>query len=209
MNPHLRRHARNNRRVMRNLVKVLSSRLVHQGNLVRLREDRVVLPHGTEAVYEFVVIKHGSSVVAMGENGDVWLVREWKYAIDRPSLEVVGIEPDETPVEAAHRELREELGKTACELIPLGHVDPFTTMLRCPNHLFLARGLSEAKRAPEEAESNMELHRMPFQQAYDLALNGEITHGSSCVAIFRAAEWLRRADEATQPLFRSSPPTPR
>ena len=178
---------------MRNPVRLVSSRNVHQGSLVRLREDRVVLPHGTEATYEFVEIKHGSSVLAMEENGDVWLVLEWKYAIDRPSLEVVsgGIEPNETPIEAAHRELREELGKAAREVIPLGHVDPFTTMLRCPNYLFLARGLSGTERAPEEAESNMELRRMPFQRACELALSGEITHGSSCVAIFRVAEWLR------------------
>ena len=82
--------------------------------------------------------------------------------------------------------------EAARELIALGHVDPFTTMLRCPNYLFLARGLGEAEREPEEAEANMELIRVPFRQAYDFALRGEITHGSSCVAIFRAADWLRK-----------------
>jgi 8-oxo-dGTP pyrophosphatase MutT (NUDIX family) len=102
-----------------------------------------------------------------------------------------GIEPGEDPLQAAHRELREELGKAARELIPLGYVDPFTTMLRCPNYLFLARGLSDTDRDPDEAEANMEMRRVPFQEAFDLALAGEITHGSSCVAIFRAAEWLR------------------
>jgi ADP-ribose pyrophosphatase len=179
---------------MLNPIRVVSSRMVHEGNLVRLREDRVVLPRGSEAVYEYVEIKHGSSVLAMEEDGDVWLVREWKYAIGRPSLEVVsgGIEPGETPEDAAHRELREELGKTAAELVPLGHADPFTTMLRCPNYLFLARGLGEAERMPEEAEAGMELRRVPLGEAYELAASGEITHGSSCVAIFRAAEWVRR-----------------
>ena len=149
---------------MRNPIRRVSSRNVHQGNLVHVREDRVVLPQGTEAVYEFVEIKHGSSVLAMEDNGDVWLVREWKYAADRPSLEVVsgGIEPDETPEDAAHRELREEIGKTASELIPLSFVDPFTTMLRCPNYLFLARGLRDSVREPEEAELHMELQRVPF-----------------------------------------------
>jgi ADP-ribose pyrophosphatase len=176
---------------MRNLVQRVASHWVHQGNLVRLRLDTVILPKGSEATYEYVEIKPGSTVVAMEENGDVWLVREWKYAVDRPSLEAVsgGIEPGEEPLETAHREVREELGLTAREMIPLGHADPFTTMLRCPNYLFLARGLSPVEREPEEAEIAMEVKRMPFTEAYELALNGGITHGSSCVAIFR---WLRK-----------------
>jgi ADP-ribose pyrophosphatase len=172
---------------MENPIRRVSSREIHRGNLVRLREDMVLLPRGTEAIYEYVEIKNGSSTLAMEENGDVWLVREWKYAVNRPSLEVVsgGIEPGETPEEAARRELREELGLEARELIPMGHVDPFTTMLSCPNYLFIARGLTAVERNPEEAEV-MEIARVPLEEAVRMVIEGEITHGSSCVVILKA-----------------------
>lgn len=178
---------------MTNPIRRTASRQIYEGNLVRLREDSVVLPRGTEAIYEYVEIKHGSSTLAMEDNGDVWLVREWKYAINRPSLEVVsgGIEPGEEAIDAARRELREEAGLTAREWIAMGHVDPFTTMLRCPNYLFLARGLTPVNRDPEEAEV-MEVVRLPLQTAVELVVSGDITHGSSCVAIMKAAEWMRR-----------------
>jgi len=177
---------------MKDPIRRISSRQVHEGRLVRLREDTVVLPKGTQAVYEYVEIKHGSSTVALEDNGDVWLVREWKYALGRPTLEVVsgGIEPGESPEDAARRELREEAGLLADELIPMGHVDPFTTMLRCPNYLFLARGLTHVPHDHEEGEI-MEALRMPLAEAVDLVMSGEITHGSSCVAILKAAAWMK------------------
>src|ERR1017187_9948609 len=151
---------------MINPIRRTASREIYRGRLVRLREDSVVLPRGTETTYEYVEIKNGASTVAIEGNGDVWLVREWKYAIDRPSVEVVsgGIEPGEEPIEAARRELREEAGLTAREWIAMGFVDPFTTMLACPNHLFIARGLTPVEREPEEAEI-MEVRRVPLAEA--------------------------------------------
>lgn len=177
---------------MTNPIRRISSREVHRGNLVRLREDTVVLPRGTETVYEYVEIKSGSSTLAVEEDGDVWLVREWKYAIGRPSLEVVsgGIEPGETPLDAARRELREEIGVDARELIPVGHVDPFTTMLSCPNHLFIARGLTKTDHNPEEGEV-IEIVRTPLTEAARMVMDGEITHGSSCVVILKALALLQ------------------
>ena len=179
---------------MENPVRLISSRQIHEGNLVRLREDRVVLPQGTEALYEYVEIKHGASTLAMEDNADVWLVREWKYAVARPTIEVVsgGLEPGEDPVDGARRELREEAGLAAHEFIPMGHVDPFTTMLRCPNYLFIARGLSVVPHEREEAEI-MEILRVPLTEAARMVMDGEITHGSSCVLILKACRWAKNA----------------
>lgn len=177
---------------MKNLIQKTGSREIHNGRLVRLRVDDVVLPRGTKDTYEYVEIKPGASTLAMEDKGDVWLVREWKYAIDRPSIEVVsgGIEAGEEPMAAARRELREEAGLQASEWIPLGFVDPFTTMLRCPNYLFLARGLTLVEREPEEAEV-MEVHRVPLAEAVRMVMTGEMTHATSSILILKAAEWLK------------------
>ena len=166
--------------------------------MVRLRVDSVVLPRGTETTYEHVEIKHGASTLPMEENGDVWLVREWKYAVGRPSLEVFsgGIEPGEEPIHAARRELREESGFQAAEWIPMGTVDPFTSMLVCPSHLFVARGLSQVEPEREEAEI-MEMRRLPLEDAVALVMGGEITHGSSCVLILKAAHWRKTHGDTT------------
>jgi ADP-ribose pyrophosphatase len=64
-------------------------------------------------------------------------------------------------------------------------------MVRCPNHLFLARGLTVVAREPEEGEV-MEIVRMPLEQAVDLVMSGGITHGASSVLILKAAA-LRRS----------------
>lgn len=176
-----------------NPVRRISSREVHRGRLVTLRLDNVVLPHGTEDVYEYVEIKHGASTLALAEDGDVWLVREWKYALGYQTIEVIsgGMETGESPEETAHRELREEAGLVARELIPMGRVDPFTTMLRCANYLFLARGIEQVPHDREEGEV-METLRVPLTEAVRMVMDGEITHGSSCVLILKVARWLQR-----------------
>jgi ADP-ribose pyrophosphatase len=160
--------------------------------MIRIREDQVIRPSGTQAAYTVIDIKQGSTVLPIGDDGQVSLVREFKYGVGRPSLELVsgGIDTGETPLDAAKRELREEAGLLASEWIDMGFIDPFTSFLHSPNYLFIARGLSQTTCQPDDGEY-LEVVCMPFEKAHEMALGGEITHGASVVLLLKAADWLR------------------
>src|SRR4051794_3891247 len=145
---------------MKNPIRRTASRQAYDGNLVRVRVDDVILPRGTGAVFEFVEVNPGVCVLPLTDQLEVTLIREWKYAVDRPSIECVcgGLEPGESALDAAARELREEAGLTASEYIPMGTVDPFTSMLLSPTGLFVARNLIAVPHEREEAEVIEVLH---------------------------------------------------
>lgn len=167
---------------------VLSSREVYRNPWIEVREDRVIHPGGREGIFGVIEAKPGSSVLPISGDGLVWLVREFKYAAGKDSLEVIsgGIEPGESPLETARRELREETGIEAGEWIEMGFIDPFTTHVRSPNHLFVARDL---RHGPHEREAGelLEIVTLPLVEAVDMVLGGKITHAASCVLLLRAA----------------------
>jgi ADP-ribose pyrophosphatase len=124
---------------------------------------------------------------------DVFLIREYKHPLATISLEAVsgGIENGETPRDSALRELREEAGFEADVWTDLGRIDPFTTSVRGANYLFVAAALRQVGQALEEGEQ-VDLVRMPFNEALDQVLDGGITHGTTCALVLKTAELLRR-----------------
>ena len=77
----------------------------------------------------------------------------------------------------------------ADEWIHLGHVDPFTTIVNSPNHMFLAKHLKEGAPNPDEGEK-IKVVRVTFDEALSMVEHSEITHSASCVLILKAARFL-------------------
>lgn len=157
-----------------------------------LRDDVIRFPDGAEAVYTVVENPDSAFVVPYFDNGDTMLVRQWRHAWDMSSWEVPAgtFDDGEDPLECAKRELAEETGLVASLYRSLGVVHG-AAFLTGRAHLFLAEGLTESARSPETYEQDMEVLRIPFSEALNAALEGEIVHSGSVTALCRAARALK------------------
>jgi 8-oxo-dGTP pyrophosphatase MutT (NUDIX family) len=172
---------------------VLGSEMLYSNPWIAVREDRVIQPDGEEGAFGVVEMKPGVSVLPVGEDGTVYLVRVYRYTLDSDCVEAIagGIDEGESPEAAARRELREEAGIEAKELIDLGVVDQLTEVVVSPVHLFLARGLSFGESDQEETEQIARV-AVPLGQAVEWAMDGTITHAASMALIFKAARLLEK-----------------
>lgn len=172
--------------------RIVSTQQVYANPWIRVREDRVVKPGGQAGVFGVVEMVAGSSVLPLCVDGTVLLVEEYKYSVGRTSIEVISgaIEPGETPLLAAQRELHEEIGYTANAWTDLGLVDPFTSLVASPNHVFLAQGLVKAGPPTPDPGEQLRSLAMPLSEALHHVLSGRITHAASCIAILKTARIL-------------------
>ncbi len=164
---------------------------VYRDPWIAVRKDDVRRPDGQPGTHCIVSLKPGVSVLALDEQNRVHLTEEFHYATGRVGLEVVsgGIDPPESPLDCARRELREELGIEAARWTPLSVIDPFTSVVVSPTALFLAEDLKFGETSPDATEQIRHI-TMPIAEALERVKSGEITHGPSCVLILRC--WLER-----------------
>ncbi|MBI4261915.1 NUDIX hydrolase [Candidatus Uhrbacteria bacterium] len=173
--------------------KIKESHEKYKNPWIRVREDQVIRPDGEDGIFGVIEMVAGVSVLPLDDNGFVYLTKEFHYAIERDSIEVVSgaIDKGENSHEAAKRELKEELGIEATQWINLGIVNPFTTVVKSPATLFLAKNLHFSESNPEGTE-RINIVKVKFDEALRMVMESEITHGPSCVLILKVAEYLRK-----------------
>ena len=172
--------------------KVVDEESIYEGKIVHLHLMRVTLPSGKPGIREIVRHVNASAVVAVDENNNVLLVRQFRSPMGRVTCEIPAGKldsPQEDPLEAARRELSEETGYQAEHWVKL------TDMISSPGfcdeviYIFLATGLTRGVAHPDDDEF-LGLVRMPFDEAIARAQAGEFQDSKTLCGLLLAQSKL-------------------
>jgi len=172
---------------------VIKSRTVYKSHLLDIQEDQVIKPDGKEAMFTVINYLPGVSVVVLNRKNEIYLIKEFYYALNDYGLQLPSgeIEEGETPLQSAQKELKEETGISAKQWVDLGLIHPFTTFIKSPAHLFLAYDINEI--GDHEIETSV--IAISFEEAYKMALDGKISHAQSFVALIKAMSYIKKHPE--------------
>ena len=169
--------------------KTLSQEYHFKGHIMAARLDQVELPNGHTAAREVCEHVGGVGVLPIDRDGNVILVRQFRYPYGEEILEIPAGKLDhgegESIADCGARELKEETGCTAGRLVPLGCVYPSPGFLTEVVHLFAALDLTEGEMQPDEDEF-VEVVRLPIAEVEQMVARDEIRDAKTALALYRA-----------------------
>lgn len=176
---------------MKCIEKRLDGEVLYDGLIVKVHMDHAELENGKIVRREVVEHPGGVGVLPVDGEGCCYMVRQFRYPFSRQLLEIPAgkLEHGEEPYGAAVRELSEETGFEADELIPLGQCLTSPGFSSEVLHLYLARGLHAGKIHLDEDEFlNVEKHSL--SELFESVMRGEIEDAKTVIAVLKAKELL-------------------
>jgi ADP-ribose pyrophosphatase len=175
--------------------RVLATETVYEGRVIRLDRDTVAMPGGGDSVREVVHHPGAVAVVALDDDGNVVLLRQYRHPVGDYLWELPAGLRDadgEPPLETAKRELAEEV------LLAADRWSLLTTHFSSPGFcdeqvlVYLAEGLSDVDRPEgftvEHEELDMTVERVPLADAVAQVFDGRIRNVSAVVGVLAAAQ---------------------
>ena len=171
---------------MEHTEKTLSVQEIFSGHVVRLTLDKVELENGRSAMREVVHHRGGACIAALTEKDELYLVRQYRYALGQELWELPAgkLEEGEDPFEAAKRELEEECGLNADQYIDLHPFYPTVGYCSEVIYTWLARGLHPVPMHLDEDEF-LTPTKMPLEEVCRMVLDGEIRDGKTVAAVLK------------------------
>ena len=171
---------------------IKSSNSIYKDDFFEVHQDEVIRPDGKPGTYATIQMKPGVAILPLDEDGQtVYLSSQFRYVVGMYSVEVVcgRIDNGESLLDAAQRELIEEVGIRADDWIHLGHFNLDTSILHNPVDLFICRRLHFTEKNQEGSET-IQTRKAPLSEVVSMVMDGRITHGPSCVLILKAHLYL-------------------
>ncbi len=165
----------------------VASTEIYHGKIMDFYMDTVRLPNGNTAARELSRHVGAVAVVPLMDDGRVIVERQFRYPVDAVITEIPAGKRDsrdEPPEEAARRELREETGVTAAELIPLGPFYPAAAYSDEVIWLYLARGLSFGAQQLDDDEF-LNVQAVPLEALVRDILDGKVPDAKTQAAVLR------------------------
>lgn len=172
----------------------VSSQRVFDGTLLQVNQDVVTLPNGSKAVREWIRHQGAAAVVPVLENGDIIMVRQYRYPIQQVTLEIPAGKldhPEEDPLACARRELKEETGYRAEHMVKLATIATTVGFSNERIHLYAAKNLTAGEQCPDEDEF-IHMTAVPFKQALAMIADGTIYDAKSVTAILLLQQQLEK-----------------
>ena len=177
----------------KNLVeKKISSTSIFDGVLLHVFEDDVVLPNGNRAKREWIKHPGASSIIPLLPDGQIILVKQYRYPVAQVTLEVPAgklDKPDEDPLICAERELSEETGYTAGKIWKLTTIATTVGFSNEFIHLYAATDLKSGKQHTDDDEF-INVVKVPLADAVKLVEDGTIIDCKSIVSILMLAKQI-------------------
>lgn len=167
--------------------KTIESNKIYENNWIGLTEHQVINPSGGKGIYGEVHFKNiAIGILPLDNELNTWLVGQYRYPIKAYSWEIPegGGALSEDPLDGAKRELIEETGLTATEWIEIQRMHLSNSVSDELAIIYVAKGLTQGPSSPEETEQ-LVIKKLPFNDAYQMVINGEITDSMSVAAILK------------------------
>ena len=169
--------------------KTKSTNIVYENPWIKISHEEVITPKGSDGIYGVVHFKNTAiGIVPIDDEGNTWLVKQSRYTLNQYTWEIPegGCPHGEEPINAAKRELEEEVGLQAhqWEQLMTMHLSNSVTDEFCV--VFVARDLYSGTQQLESTE-DIEYKKLPLTEAIDMVKRGEITDGISVAALLRLA----------------------
>ena len=168
----------------------IRSDIVYEGHFLKVRRDEILLPSGKTASREHVVHPGAVMIVPVTDDGRLVVERQHRYPLDQVLLEFPAgkLDPGETSLHCAQRELREETGFRAREWAYAGHLHNAPAYSNEFIDIWLARGLVAGAQELDDGEF-LEVLSMTESELVAQSASGQLTDAKTMVALLKLRLW--------------------